>query len=221
MTLMIDFRSMMVRRIRLATVVVSMGFGASIAHAQSAAPSARPWFADVSAAATVGHRGGSSIGVEGGRRVGSALDIVAEAGRMYDVGTSDLDARAQRIANVIGASSDPTYRVTYADAGVRFRLPVEHRLQPYAMVGAGAARVTTIASFSTSGDAGVRLGPDLTGTITKPYLTAGGGAVWNIGPRYALDASYRYGYIVARTGEIERDTGIDVHRLRLGAVIRF
>jgi hypothetical protein len=55
----------------------------------------------------------------------------------------------------------------------------------------------------------------------KPYLTGGVGAIWNIGTRYALDASYRYGRILARPSEIDGDTRIDVNRARLGVAVHF
>jgi len=215
------------RYVVLLASAAATAVGASVAHAQAAAGATAPWSIGVAGSATFGNRTGGAFGVEVGRRMAHEVGLFAEAGRLLNLGTSDLDARAQRIGTVIGASSDPTYRVTYVDAGLRYELPAVRRLRPYALAGAGAARVTTVASFSTNGreaslgDAGVRLGADLEGTITNPYLTGGAGAIWNIGNRYALDASYRYGRMLARTSEIDGDTGIDVNRVRLGGVIRF
>jgi opacity protein-like surface antigen len=101
---------------------------------------------------------------------------------------------------------------------------------PYGLLGLGGASVKTSAAFSVNGTDvtgqlldvyGVRLGNDLSSTLTKRFLTAGAGATAPFGSRYLVDISYRYGRISPKTSEIEADKGINTQRVQAGIGVRF
>jgi opacity protein-like surface antigen len=203
---------------------------AAEAQAQTSSSSAESrGYADLTAAATFGHKSSGSIGGEAGWRIRDDLDVFAELGRMKNVGTQALDDRAALIANAVGATFSAAYKVTYVDFGVRYRWPPTTRqnLTPYAMVGFGVARVTSDTVLSVNGVAtppesfGFSFGNDLSGTVSKGLFTLGFGVTRPFGSRYLLDGSYRYGRVFARSGEIEGDTGINTNRLQIGVGVRF
>ena len=206
-------------------VVACVCGGARPALAQPA--TASPWFAEAIGGAMAGHGTGGPVGAEGGYRLAEPLDLVVEGGHLFDVGSRDLDARAARVAGALGVSASAAYRVSYVDAGVRARARASTAVQPYATLGVGAARVTTDTSFFSANGAAtsaaalpVQLGSDLSGDVTKLYLAAGAGVAW-LSRRVVVDASYRYGHLVARPGVIVGDGGIDAHRLQIGVGVRF
>jgi opacity protein-like surface antigen len=90
--------------------------------------------------------------------------------------------------------------------------------------------VKTSAAFSVSGTDvtghlldvyGVQLGNDLASTLTKLFLTVGGGVTVPFKDRYLVDVSYRYGRIFPKTSQIQGDTGINTNRIQAGIGVRF
>jgi opacity protein-like surface antigen len=149
---------------------------------------------------------------------------------MANVATTDVDARAQIIGNAIGASVSTVQRAAYFDIGVKYRILKEYgRWRPYVLLGVGAAGVKTTADFAINGNDvtgqldqfGVQLGRDLSGSLTKAFLTVGAGASMPLGKRYQVDLSYRYGRIFAKTSQIDNDQGINTQRAQVGIGIRF
>jgi opacity protein-like surface antigen len=221
----------MKRFVRYSTVItVTVVCGVGTARAQtSGTPVPGRGYAEFTLGATLGHKSDSSIGGEVGYGVTDALQIFFEAGRMGNVATSDIDARAQLIGNRIGASISTGQTAAYFDAGVKYRLSEYGRWRPYALLGVGAASVKTTVNFAIGGNDvtsridqyGVQLGSDLSGTFTKMFLTVGAGTTATIGKRYLADLSYRYGRIFPKTSEVENDQGINTQRVQVGIGIRF
>lgn len=216
---------------RLSMLVLMLVLAAATsAQAQTPSPESR-FYADFTAAATLGHKSSGSFGVEAGGQVMNRLDVFIETGHMKNVGTSDLDARAATIANAVGASFSTAYKVNYFDAGVRYRpMTPPWPVQPYGLFSVGFAKVDAQTSLSVNGTTvppeslGVQFGNDLDGSVTKAFIVIGGGALWTI-PAYQqrlfLDFGYRYGRILARTSQIQNDTGINTQRIQIGVGIKF
>jgi opacity protein-like surface antigen len=95
------------------------------------------------------------------------------------------------------------------------------------LAGAGLAHVTTEVAFAVNGTVvdpaqfGVQLGGDLSGGTNKAIIIVGGGVNIPFMKRYFADLGYRYGQILAKTGEIETDKGIKTQRVVFGFGVRF
>jgi len=211
-------------------IVLMVACWVGTADAQTAAGAAADgWYAELTAAATLGHRSDASVGGELGYTWTDEWQLVFEVGRMDNVATSALDDRAQIIGRAIGASVSTVQAATYFDAGLKYRLAPRGTWRPYGMLGLGAARVKNEANFSVNGNDvtnrldqfRVQLGSDLSGSVTKFFLTIGVGANRPFGKRYFVDLSYRYGRIFAKSGAIEDDTGVNTQRVQGGVGIRF
>jgi opacity protein-like surface antigen len=203
--------------------------GVGSAQAQTAAEPR--WYGEVTAAATLGHKSDSAFGAEGGGRLTNMLVVFAEGGHMGNVGNTDLEARAQKIANFIGGTVGSTaYKMNYFDAGVRYQVPIATRYHPYVAIGFGVASIKPEATFAVNGtdvtgqleQLGVQLGADLSESQTRPLFTFGGGVMINFAKRYFADATYRYG----RTSQAEESgeviiQGLNTQRLQIGGGIRF
>lgn len=220
----------MMRCARVATLWLAGILCAAAASAQTSTPSsgpASPFYAEVDVAATLGHKSDKSVGGEAGVRIVSGLDFLLEGGRMGNVGTAELDARALKIANAIGASSSASYKVNYFDAGVRYTLPVTSVAHPYLAFGVGMAQVTSETTLSVNGTAaspeslGVQFGSDLNGTERKALIMFGGGATVTFATRYFVDLSYRFGRILPKTSVIDGDVGINTQRAQVGVGVHF
>jgi opacity protein-like surface antigen len=222
----------MMRCARVAPLWLVMLLFARGVSAQTPAPAAQssdeetPFYAAVDAAATFGHKSAGAFGGELGYHIHKSFDVFLEAGHMSNVGTSDLDARAQGLANSLGGSSSASYKVNFFDLGVRYSLPIDAhpQLHPYVMAGFGLAAVTSETVITVNGQP---LGPDqitysndLNGKQNKSMLMIGFGAKYAFGERYFADLSYRYGYIFPADA-ISNDTGIPTQRLQIGVGIRF
>jgi opacity protein-like surface antigen len=217
-----------VRYSTLTTVLAVSGTGT--AHGQTAGTTAPDReYAELTVGATLGHKSASSIGGEAGYTLTDTWQVFLEAGRMGNVATADVDARALTIGNAIGANVSTVQRAAYFDVGARYRLHEHGKWRPYALLGVGAAAVKTTTNFSIGGNDvtgqldqyGVQLGNDLSGTLTKAFLTVGVGTNATLGQRYLLDLSYRYGRIFPRTSRVANDQGINTNRLQAGIGIRF
>jgi opacity protein-like surface antigen len=203
----------------------ALTLGASAAHAQTAVPDpgeGARYSAQIDAAATLGHTSASSFGGELDYHLVRQWSVSFEFGRMRNIASSDLQARANLIANQLQSTATPTQKATYYDFGVRYRLSPHGMWHPYLAAGIGAATVTTHTNFQTgANEVSVITGVDLDGTVTKPLFVIGGGVTVPFASRYFVDGSYRYGRIFARTGVIEKDNGINTQRLQIGVGIRF
>jgi len=179
------------------------------------------FYAGLTLGATFGHKSSGSVGFEGGGMLGGPIGIFVEAGHMMNVGTEDLDARAQKIANAVGATASASYKVNYFAVGVRVAPDLALRARPYAVLGGGVAGVTAETALAVNGttvppeNLGVQFGSDLNGSETKGYFTIGFGVMYPLMTRFFVDGSYRYGHISAKTGVIENDTGINTNRLQI------
>jgi opacity protein-like surface antigen len=228
---------MEVRMNRFAMVLVVMlagGVGSVAAQTPDAATAteSHPWYGELAAAATFGHKSSGSVGFEGGYRINDEWQVFIEVGRMSNVATTDVDQRGQIVANQIGGSVSTTQRAVYFDAGVRYQPErfTTGMWHPYGFLGLGAASVKTSAAFSVNGTDvtghlldvyGVQLGNDLHSTLTKLFLTAGVGVTVPFKNRFLVDISYRYGHISPKTSEIQGDPGINTNRLQAGIGVRF
>src|ERR1700730_3405799 len=155
----------------LLTLLAACGIGT--AHGQTAIPDRG--YGEFTVGPTFGHKSSSSIGGEVGDTLNEALQAILEGGRMANVATTDVDARAQIIGNAIGASVSTVQRAAYFDIGAKYRILKEYgRWRPYVLLGVGAAGVKTTADFAINGNDvtgqldqfGVQLGRDLSGSLT-------------------------------------------------------
>jgi hypothetical protein len=217
----------MARFVRFAVIfIATLTLGSVGAYAQTspASPGTESKFAaEFAAAATLGHNSSSSFGAEFDYRLMQDYDLFVETGRMRNVTTSDADARANRIAAQVGGTAHPIQKATYFDVGVRYRtLLWSEPWHPYVALGLGVAAVNTHTTLvNTDPESTVSLGPDLAGTVTKPFLMIGFGVRRPFHGRYFVDGSYRYGRIFARTGVIDGDVGSNTQRVQVGVGMRF
>jgi hypothetical protein len=210
-------------------VVIGLAGLAARGQAQTAGAAADTsrFYAAFNFGATFGHQSSGFLGGEAGVRVTGPYSIFFEAGQMKNVGTDDLDARALKIANAVGATASTSYRVNYFDFGVRYAPPMTWMAKPYLAAGFGGADVNSSTTLAVNGTAvppeslGVQFGNDLNGSSTKAFLMIGGGVTYPFAERYFLDGSYRYGHIFPKSGDIEGDTAINTQRLELQVGIRF
>jgi hypothetical protein len=229
----------MMRVTRLAVVWMAMLIGGATAvQAQTPPGPDSRFYAEFTAAATLGHKSDSSFGGEFDMRLNqfnvsqlNQLEVFFEAGHMGNVATSDLDRRAEKIANFIGGTSGAVQKATFFDIGVKYRGPVfATRWYPYIGFGLGRAKIKTIANFVVNGtdvtsqlptfDPPVELGNDLTDSLSKGLLVVPIGVQATFAKRYVVDGSYRYGRILASSA-IDGDVGISTQRLQIGVGIRF
>ena len=220
----------MMRFARVVSCLAMFVFALAVpGRAQSASTDSR-YYAEVNTGATFGHKSSGSVGAEAGYHVTGPYTVFVEGGRMFNVGTSDLDARAQVIANDVGATVSSSYKVNYFDAGLRYVLPPNMKLSmlnPYLAVGVGFASVRAETALAVNGTTvppetlGVAFGADLDGTVTKALFTLGGGVTYPFADRYFIDGTFRYGRIFPRSGVIEGDKGINTSRLQIGFGVKF
>jgi opacity protein-like surface antigen len=222
----------MMRDVRVVTaLVVFMLAGAAVSHAQTTTEPM--WYGEFTIAATLGHKSDKAVGGEAGMRITPDLDVFVEAGHMGNVGTTDLEARAQIVADFIGGTVGSTaHKVNFGVFGVRYHLPMIKPIgkwHPYLAFGAGLARVKPEVTFAVNGtdvtgrlpEFGVQLGSDLTDSLNKAMIVVGGGATMDFKTRYLVDLSYRYGHILGKTGDIENDVAIKTQRVQIGVGVRF
>jgi opacity protein-like surface antigen len=210
------------------TVVAACGIVTAQAQTAGTAVPDRG-YGELTVGATLGHKSSSSVGGEVGYTLTDAWQVFFEGGRMRNVATTDVDARALIIGNAIGASVSTVQRAAYFDVGAKYRLFEYGRWRPYALLGVGAAGVKTTVNFTIGGNDvtsqvdkyGVQLGRDLSGSLTKTFFTLGVGSNATFGKRYLVDLSYRYGRIFPKGSSILNDQGINTQRLQAGIGIRF
>ena len=182
-----------------------------------------------------------SYGAELGFTILPGLQVFAEGGQIRDVATPDLGINAQTIAGALGVALKQSgdartvgYSVkepaTFGVVGIRYLIPTSGsgrsplgKAHPYVMGGVGIAKVEKRVAFTIGGtdvtgtlqQYGVQLGTDLSGSVTKPMLTLGGGVTLPIWRQLVLDFQYRYGRIFAD------DQAIVAQRAGVGLGIMF
>ena len=217
--------------IATASLVAILCLDVSTAGAQaqpaSTTPATTKASVSVSGGPTLGHKSAGFVSIEFGWKLTNKIDLFVEGGHMGNVGTSALDSNASRIADAIGASVGSTgIKVNHFDAGIRFNItPPRPKINPYVILGIGAARATTEVTFTNSSgtviDPGFPLGGDLSGSNTKTLLIFGGGIVYPFAKNYYVDLGYRFGGILSKVEDIENDQTIKTQRIMLGAGVRF
>jgi opacity protein-like surface antigen len=211
---------------RLAIVVLCLGGASGVARAQ--APASNHGYVEGVAQSAFGNVTSQSFGLEFGVTVGGNLQVFVDAGRVRDTAPTEQGAAAQSIAgylsqtqsNVTFSSKQP---VTFGLAGIRYRFATSVKVEPYVLAGAGLARVEKAVTFAVNGNDvtntaqqyGIVLGSDLSGSETKPMLTAGAGVVWPVWQSVIVDFQYRYGRVLTS------DSGLNVSRAGIGLGIRF
>jgi len=221
----------MMRLVRVATVAAwSFLAGAGLSQAQTptaAGPDESRAYLEVTAGGTFGHNTSGSFGGEAGVRVMKGLDVFLEGGRMKNIGSDDLDSRAQKIATAVGAVSTAHYEVNFGDIGVRYRPPMTGMVHPYVALGGGLSQVRSVTTFTVGGavtppaSLGILPGSDLEGAVKKGILIIGGGAVVSFAKSFFADGSVRYGRIFPKTSQIENDVAISTLRIQIGLGVKF
>jgi hypothetical protein len=219
----------MMRVARVVSFVV-IGFLAVTVRGEAqtrAATDTSRFTAAVNAGATFGHKSSGTVGAEATYKVMGPLGVFVEGGRMMNAGTEDLDARALKIANAVGATASASYKVNFFDVGVRYTPVMPWTARPYVMFGAGVAHVTADTELAVNGTTvdpatlGIQFGTDLSGSVNKGFVVFGGGATYPLMERYFIDGSLRYGHVMAKTSQTENDQGINTLRLLIGFGVKF
>jgi len=199
-------------------------------QAQMAAPvgaDSSKFFAAFDVAATFGHQSSGAFGGEVGMGFARTFAVSIEVGQMKNVGTQELDNKAQNIATSVGATASSRYRVNFFDVAARYMPEMGWKAKTYVMAGFGVAKVFAETDLAVNGTTvppeslGVQFGNDLNGSLNKPMFVLGGGAMYPINNMIFVDGSYRYGRIFPDTAEIENDHGINTNRLQIGIGVKF
>ncbi len=202
------------------------------AYAQGTAPAEQRIGVQGTAAATFGNKSDSAFGAEVTYRLNDEWEVFGEGGYMGNIASGHLEEITQFIIDVLPElSPNVTQSAAYFDGGLRYRLLPIRNYEPFISLGFGIARVKSDVTFSLDGRELsnaelldvylLELGNDLSGTVTKPILTIGGGVNRAFAQRYFLEVSYRYGRIFARSSAIPDDAGINTQRAQVGVGIRF
>jgi len=220
----------MMRCARLVTCFVIVA-SAGIGRAQAQTPGEPRWYAEATAAATLGHKSDKAFGGEVGVRLSDTFDVFIEGGHMGNVGNADLEARAQKIADFLGGNVGSSgYKLDFVDVGVKYRVPMSGRWHPYVAVGVGVAKIKPEVTFGVGGtdvtgdlpNRGVQLGLDLSESQNELFVMIGGGVTVNFAKRYFADVGYRYGRTAAaKEGDETVIKGLDTQRVFAGVGIRF
>jgi opacity protein-like surface antigen len=217
---------------RLARLVTFVGIVAlaGVSRLQAQTATEPRWYAEATAAATLGHKSDKAFGGEVGGRLGESIDVFIEGGHMGNVGNSDLEARAQRIADFLGGNvGSSAYKVNFFDIGLKYAMPIG-AWRPYVALGAGVARIKPEVTFGIGGtdvtgdlpNRGVQLGTDLAESANEFLFVIGFGTTYTFAKRYFVDGSYRYGRTTAAHGGDEVIIkGLNTQRAQIGVGIRF
>jgi opacity protein-like surface antigen len=199
-----------------------------VASAGSPGPSGRGYIEGVAQSA-FGNQTSQSYGAELGFTWRPNLQIFGEGGFVRNAAPASQAAAAQLIATALSSTQPSSVTFTakepveFVIAGVKYLIPVESRVVPYVMGGAGAARVTQDVHFIIGGSDvtsnlvqfGAVLGSDLAGSVTKPMIGFGAGVQVPVWQRVILDLQYRYGRVV------DGDASINVSRAGIGIGLSF
>jgi len=219
----------MMRLVRLAACLgIVLLAGAGRSQAQTTEPR---WYGEVTAAATLGHKSDKAFGGEAGGILTGDIGVFIEGGHMGNVGNTDLETRAQKIATFLGGNVGSTaYKLNFFDIGLKYGVPMGGRWHPYVALGVGLAKIKPEVTFGVGGtdvtgdlaNRGVQLGTDLSDSQNALFILIGGGAMVNFGTRYFADGSYRYGRTSAvKDGDETVIKGLNTQRVQIGVGIRF
>jgi opacity protein-like surface antigen len=213
--------------------LVALSVQAGTAQAQTPPPpvaraSSPRAYAEVTFGPTFGHKVSASAGAEAGYYFEDyGFGVFAEGGRMSNIATSQIDAKAKVIADGIGGTFQAKQPATYFDVGIVKRFSPMHHITPYALLGVGAASVSNKVSFAIAGadvtgqlpQLGVQIGGDLSRSYTKVFVTLGAGGHMTLMDRWFADFSYRYG-LIAKNALFEYNS-ISTNRLQFGVGMKF
>lgn len=223
-------------RIAFWSVFGLVSVGVAAARAQPTSPAEQRLSVEVTGGPTLGHKSSGFIAGEIDWALTNKIDVFVEVGHMANVGTSNLDANANKLAtdyfvNTLGLPAQvgsTGIKVTHFDAGIRFHItPPSPKVHPYVIVGIGAASATTETTFTVNGQPidpaayGAALGGDLSGSNTKTILIFGGGITYPFSNRYFVDGGYRFGGILSKVSDIENDVTIKTQRIVFGVGMKF
>lgn len=205
----------------LAVVLIGVG----TVHGQTSA-SAGAGYAEVTFGPTFGHKVSGSVGAEAGYDFDS-IGVFGEVGRMSNIATGQIDAKAQVIAGSLNGTFQAKQPATYFDAGVVKRFSTTHHVTPYALFGLGGASVSNNVKFAIAGSdvtsqlgqRGVQLGKDLSGGYSKLFVTFGFGGHMALNDRWIADFSYRFGRVGQDTATEYK--AINSNRLQFGVGTKF
>jgi opacity protein-like surface antigen len=215
-------------RFFLALAAVAMVGG--VAHAQTRTPAAvDKGYVEGVAQSAFGNVTTQSYGAEVGVTVAPNVQVFGEFGRIKTVASTEFTAAASKIAIGLAPPVQPAavgftakQPVTFFGAGAKYLIPTATPVKPYVLGGFGMAKVENDVVFTLGGtDAGsalaqyVTLGSDLSGTVTKPMLTLGGGVAIPVWQAIVLDLQYRYGRIFTE------EQAITTNRAGIGFGVRF
>ena len=182
---------------RLVRIVAVMAAGlvatAGAAHAQTA--DTGKFYAEATASSSFGHTSSGAFGAEIGYRLTKLFGVYLEGGRIKNVASADVEAKAKIIGDALGTTAKVTQAMNYFSAGVTAEFPMGGRFTPRAQVGFGGSGVETKTVFGVAPGSQVLLGGDLTGHYRKSYFTIGVGTHVAIAGQWFADVSYRYGKI--------------------------
>ena len=209
--------------------------GATAAQAQTPSSDEEGrFYAGIELGRTFGNKSNSAVGIEISGKVTDQFEVFIEGGRMNNVGSAELDTRANVVASFIKGTASATQKATFFDIGVKYRGPVigglPGRWRPYIGVGIGTAKVETLVAFTVngtdvtsdlSGKYGIELGADLSDTLNKTFVVVPIGLQGTFKGRFGVDVSYRYGRISARPDDIDLDVAIAAPRFQVGFGVRF
>jgi opacity protein-like surface antigen len=220
----------MMRFARLVTCFVIVVL-AGVSRSQAQTTSEPRWYGEVAVAATLGHKSDKAFGGEVGGPLTDSLDVFIEGGHMGNVGNTDLETRAQKIAAFLGGNvGSSAYKVDFADIGLKYRVPMTGMWHPYVALGVGLAKVKPEVTFGVGGtdvtgeleSRGVQLGADLSESQNQLLVLVGIGSTVTFATRYFADLSYRYGRIgQAKVGDDIVIENLNTQRVQIGVGIRF
>jgi opacity protein-like surface antigen len=219
----------MTRHLIGAATIAVLSLTGSAASAQSARADEDHGYVVAVGQSAFGNVTSQSYGVEAGGTVWKDLQIFGEVGNVRNVATAEISAAAQLIAGALAQVQTTAVGysvkqpVTFFGGGVRYAARLDQSpLRPYVLGGYGVARVKNDVAFQLGGaDATstlsqyVTIGSDLSGEVTKPMLTLGGGVVWPAWQSLIVDFGYRFGRIFTDP------KAITVNRAGIGIGVRF
>jgi hypothetical protein len=180
------------------------------------APTTTRGYVEFVAHSSFGNAPSQSYGGEVGWTIAPQLQLFGLAGRTSNVAPPAFGAGALVIAQYLQRTQSGTVSftaeqpITFGAGGVKYLIPTSARVAPYVLAGAGMANVSSDARFLVGGTDitgnlaayGVTLGTDLSGSVSKPMLTFGGGVLWPFWKNVGLDFQYRLGRVMNGTSSI-------------------
>ncbi len=218
----------MTRTLSIGTLALAaIAFGTT-ASAQTASTGPSRGYAEFVAQSAFGNVTSQNFGGEAGFGVTDDIQVFVEGGRTRDTAPAEIGAEAALVAGQLsqsytGVSYQVRQPVNFFAGGIRYVLPIESRVLPYVLGGAGVAQVKQDVTFAVNGSDitssmaqyGTVLGSQLTGSSTRGMLVVGGGVAVPLWQSLVIDLQYRYDRIFTQ------NVGTNVNRAGVGIGIRF